>query len=127
MISSFLSSLYLLNIKPLSDVWLVKILSHSVDWHFVQMMVLSPQQHSWPTEQTGNNFLMCPHPCYKSAFLVYLGSLQLSFWRHSAIRREFWVPEAVMLPRSQRFMRNGFWEREIINLYHFFIHRRHQT
>ena len=34
-VSSFLSSLYTLDIRPLSDVELVKIFSHSVGCHFV--------------------------------------------------------------------------------------------
>ena len=34
LMTNFLSSLYILEIIPLSDVWLVKIFSHSVGCHF---------------------------------------------------------------------------------------------
>ena len=39
LIPSFLSSLYILDIRPLSDVGLVKILSHSIHCHFVLLTV----------------------------------------------------------------------------------------
>jgi hypothetical protein len=37
--SSFLGSLYILDMSPLSDVELVKIFFHSLDYHFVLLMV----------------------------------------------------------------------------------------
>ena len=37
--SNFLSSLYILEIRPLSDIGLVKIFSHSVGCHFVLLTV----------------------------------------------------------------------------------------
>ena len=40
LISSFLSSLYILDIIPLLDVGLVKIFSHSVGCHFVYTLLL---------------------------------------------------------------------------------------
>ena len=42
LISSLLSSLYILDVSPLSDMELVKIFSHSVDCNFVQLTVSSP-------------------------------------------------------------------------------------
>ena len=39
LVSNFLSSLYILDISPLSDVELVKILSQSAGWHFVLLTV----------------------------------------------------------------------------------------
>ena len=39
LVSNFLSSLYILEIRPLSDVGLVKIFSHSVDCHFVLLTI----------------------------------------------------------------------------------------
>lgn len=35
----FFCSLYALDIRPLLDVWLVKMFSHSIVYHFVPMMV----------------------------------------------------------------------------------------
>ena len=40
------NSLYILNISPLSDVGLVKIISHSVDCYFIRLMVLLPYRSS---------------------------------------------------------------------------------
>jgi hypothetical protein len=37
--SSFLSSLYILNVSPLSDMELVKIFSHSIGCHFLLLAV----------------------------------------------------------------------------------------
>ena len=39
LVSNFLSSLYILEFRPLSDVGLVKIFSHSVGCHFVLLTV----------------------------------------------------------------------------------------
>ena len=43
--TDFLSSLYILEIRPLSDVGLMKIFSHSVDYHFVLLTVSSALQN----------------------------------------------------------------------------------
>ena len=39
LMSNFLSSLYILDINPLSDMELVKAFSHSVDCHFILLTV----------------------------------------------------------------------------------------
>ena len=46
--SSFLSSLYILDISPLSDLGLVKILSQSVGGIFVLLTVSFTLQKLWP-------------------------------------------------------------------------------
>jgi hypothetical protein len=46
LLPTFLSSLYILSISPLSDIGLVKIFAHFVDCHFVMSVLTIPSPRS---------------------------------------------------------------------------------
>ena len=111
LVSNFLSSLYILEIRPLSDVGLVKIFSHSVGWHLVLLTVSFALQKFFSFRRS--------HLLIVSLSVCAAGGL---------FRKWFPVPmHSSLLPTfsSVRFSVAGFRLRSLIHVDSSFVHGVH--